>query len=160
MTWKVLLIVTVGMPMAADVKEDGARQDLAKLQGRWEMVSSERDGIPMPADDVKTYSRTISGNKYTVVVKGETGVTELHGTIALDPTKNPKTIDAVRTEGATKGQPMLGIYELDGDKQKVCFAPVGMEQPTKFSSKDGAGHVLTVWKRIDARPAKQEKDPN
>jgi uncharacterized protein (TIGR03067 family) len=65
----------------------------------------------------------------------------------LDPTKKPKAIDAVRSEGMDKGKPMLGIYELEGESQKVCFAPVGKERPTEFSSAAGSGHVLTVWKR-------------
>jgi uncharacterized protein (TIGR03067 family) len=132
-------------------KEDAAKKDLKQLQGKWVMVSCERDGEKLSEEEISTYRRTIKGNKYTVTFKAGDGTHELHGTITLDPTKRPKAIDAIRTEGESKGQPMLGIYELGGKTQKVCFAPVGQDRPTEFSSKAGTQHVLTVWKRADGQ---------
>ena len=133
----------------ADTKEDAAKKDLEQLQGEWVMVSSERDGKKLSEEEIATFRRTIKGNKYKVTFEAENAVHELHGTITLDPTKKPKAIDAIRSEGESKGKPMLGIYEFDGKTQKVCFAPVGKERPAEFSSKAGTQHVLTVWKRVD-----------
>ncbi len=42
---------------------------------------------------------------------------------------------------------MLGIYELEGDRYKVCFAPPGKARPDDFTSKPGTGYILQVWQR-------------
>ena len=48
---------------------------------------------------------------------------------------------------STKKEVMLGIYELDGDHYKVCFAPTGKPRPSEFASRPGSGNFLQVWKR-------------
>ena len=123
------------------------KNDLDKLQGRWVMVESTNDGKKTTKNQLKI-ERIVDGNNYTVTIYREEGELVLDGTIKLDPSKKPKCIDATRTEGPDKGKPMLGIYELTDDQQKVCFAVPGKERPTEFSSKPGSGHVLTVWQRI------------
>ena len=151
---KLSMLLTACLLIAADAKEDAVKKDMKAMQGDWAMVSCERDGIKMSAEEMKTYRRTVQKDKYTVVIAGDDGVQRLNGTTTLDPTKKPKTIDAVRTDSPSKGKAMFGIYAFEGDKQKVCFAPVGKERPTDFISKAGTGHVLTVWKRADPAPAK------
>ena len=42
---------------------------------------------------------------------------------------------------------MKGIYEIDGDNYKVCFAPPGKDRPKEFSSKGDEGLTLSVWKK-------------
>jgi len=42
---------------------------------------------------------------------------------------------------------MLGIYELEGDGYRVCFALVGKPRPSEFTSKSGSGTILQVWER-------------
>jgi uncharacterized protein (TIGR03067 family) len=139
----VLFLATAGLALAADAKDD-AKKELEKLQGTWVMVSSERGGKKMSEDEVKAFQRTVKGDEYIVLHNGETLV---KGTFTIDPTKKPKTIDALRSEGENKDTPMRGIYEIDGDTYKVCFAPPGMERPTEFVSKEGSMHVISVWKR-------------
>src|SRR5206468_7845297 len=75
--------------------------------------------------------------------------TSKEGTIKLDATKKPKQMDATSTEEKV----MLGIYKLDGDRYKVCFAPTGKPRPSEFASKPGSGNLLQVWKR------KKEQQP-
>jgi hypothetical protein len=55
------------------------------------------------------------------------------GIFKLDATKKPKQMDTVSTEKEV----MLGIYELEGDSYKVCFAPVRKPRPSEFASKSG-----------------------
>jgi uncharacterized protein (TIGR03067 family) len=52
-------------------------------------------------------------------------------------------MDTISTEKEVK----LGIYELDGDRYKVCFAPAGKPRPSEFASKPGSGSLLQAWKR-------------
>ena len=73
------------------------------------------------------------------------------GTSTFDPTKKPKTIDFTITEGAGKGDQFLGIYELDENTRKLCFAPSGKERPTEFSSTPGYEHVLVTFVREKAK---------
>jgi hypothetical protein len=51
------------------------------------------------------------------------------------------------TEGPTKGKTHLGIYVLDGDKVKFCFAAPGKDRPTEFTAKEGSEFTLSEWKR-------------
>jgi hypothetical protein len=41
----------------------------------------------------------------------------------------------------------LGIYELEPESYKVCFAPAGTPRPTNFSSEPGSGQILQIWER-------------
>jgi uncharacterized protein (TIGR03067 family) len=141
----VVTLVLIATPLLTQ----DTKSELDKLQGHWVMVESTRDGKKTPAE-IKI-ERTIEGSNYTVTVKSEEGEQVLSGTLKVDPTKNPKTIEATRTEGPDAGQAMLGIYEIDGNKQKVCFAPPGKGRPSEFVSKPGTGHVLTIWQKAPGR---------
>jgi len=48
---------------------------------------------------------------------------------------------------STEKEVMLGTYELDGDRYKVCFAPTDKPRPSEFTSKPGRGNLLQVWER-------------
>jgi len=138
-----LIIASISVSLAADNPQDPAsKKDLEGLQGTWKLVSAMRDGEALPKDKVK---------KTTIVIKDDTFLfpdsaeyaTSKEGTIKLDATKNPKQMDATSTEKEV----MLGIYELDVDRYKVCFAPTGKPRPSEFASKQGSGNLLQHWKR-------------
>jgi len=138
----VLLLALVGLTAADAAKEDAAAEDLKKMQGDWIVVTMVADGMKIPDDDAQALFRTVKGDQYTVSryrrVIGK-------GTIQLDATKKPRTIDARPAGAARDAKPILGIYEFDGDKLKLCFAPAGKERPTQFRSEEGSGLTLTVW---------------
>src|SRR5437867_13286935 len=91
------------------------------------------------------------GNQRTIVFKFDTCrvpgsaeyATSKSGTIKLDETKTPKGMDAISTEKEV----MLGIYALEENGYKVCFAPAGKPRPTEFSSTPGSGQILQSWQR-------------
>ncbi len=143
---RLLMVVAVGLLMAADApQEEAAKKDLEKLQGTWSLVSAMQDGKALPADKVKR--TTIVFKEDTFLFPGEAEqATSKDGTIKVDPTKKPKQMDAT----STKGEVMLGIYEIEGDRYKVCFAPSGKERPAEFASKPGSGYILQVWERKKA----------
>jgi uncharacterized protein (TIGR03067 family) len=124
--------LAIGLVFADDKKDD-------KLDGKWLIVSVERDG---KADDAfKGGARVIAGGKYTLADKNGKATP---GTFKVDPSKKPKTIDMMPAEGQYKGKTLLGIYEVDGQTLKICFAEPGKERPTEFASK---GAVLAIHKR-------------
>jgi uncharacterized protein (TIGR03067 family) len=126
---------------------EAARKDLALLQGEWSMVSGSADGQQMPDEMRKQMKRVCKGEEATTTMGGRIF---LKAKISLDPSKTPKTIDYRMIEGPTKGKTQLGIYEINGDLFKACFAKPGVERPADFSSKPGDGRTLSVWKREKA----------
>ncbi len=137
--------VAVDPPPAADEKTtDAVKQELARLAGEWAMASGEMEGQPLPEAMVKTGKRVVQGNQVTVTMGGQL---LFKATITVDVTKSPKTIEFAMTEGFTKGKKQLGIYELDGDTFRSCFASPGKDRPTGFTTRAGDGQTLSLWKR-------------
>jgi len=137
-----LVIAAASLAWAAD--DAAVKRDMAQLQGEWSMVSGTADGQPMPDDMCKQMKRVCQGNEATTTMGGRVF---LKAKITIDPSKTPKTIDYQMTEGFTKGKTQLGIYELEGDTFKSCFAAPGSERPKDFTTKPGDGRTVTVWKR-------------
>ena len=134
-----LLALVAGFLVAADDPKD----ELKKLEGTWTMVAGEAKGEKFAENIVKNAKLTIVGDKHTVKVGKETII----GTHKLDPSKKPKEITAMDTEGPYKGKTALGIYKLEGDEFTVCFAPPGKDRPKEFTSKSGTGEFVHVWKK-------------
>ena len=100
------------------------------------------DGQKLPDDDTQSLFRTMKGDQYTVFLfRKAIG----KGTFKIDASKKPKTIDF--QPAAAKAQPLLGIYEFDGDAWRICYANPGKERPTEFTPKEGTGYTLAVWER-------------
>jgi uncharacterized protein (TIGR03067 family) len=121
----------------------GERQ---KLQGTWAAVSGETDGQPVPEDSVKQVRVIIKGDE----IHFKPNRTENKVTFTLDPTKKPKLMSGTAQDGPDKGKTVPMIYELDGDRLKLCFdTKAGEKQPTEFATKPGSGLLLFVLKRED-----------
>lgn len=125
--------------------QDAAKKELAFLEGEWSMVSGEIGGQPLPEASLKTSKRVTKGNETTAIVGGQLF---FKATIAIDPSKKPKTIDYTMTEGPTKGKMQYGIYELTGDTVRFCFSAPGKERPTNFTTKAGDERTSSVWKKV------------
>jgi uncharacterized protein (TIGR03067 family) len=123
---------------------DPAAKEMARLEGEWSMVSGEASGQSMPPEMVKTGKRVAKEGETTVTIGGQV---YFKAKFKIDPTKKPKSIDYTMTEGPTKGKTHLGIYELDGDTVKFCFAAPGKDRPTDFTAKEGSERTSSVWKR-------------
>jgi uncharacterized protein (TIGR03067 family) len=124
--------------------EDANRKDLERLQGDWQAVSMTIDGMPLPDDDAQALFRTIKGKQYTVFhFSKQLG----RGTFTIDASARPRRIDARPDGPAGKAGPMLGIYEIEDGRFRICFAAAGKDRPTNFAAKKGSGHTLSVWER-------------
>jgi uncharacterized protein (TIGR03067 family) len=144
MRTRVLLAVGLVALLGADTAKKEGGKDLDKLQGDWVMESSQRDGKKMPAEELGKIKRTIAGDKMTITRDGDVIA---KGTIKVDAAKKPKAIDVTFSNQAGEEQTIRGIYEVDGDRQKVCYAPPGMDRPKEFSAEAGSGHTMSVWKK-------------
>lgn len=124
--------------------QDANKKEMALLEGEWSMVSGQANGQDMPKEFVNTGKRVAKDGEVTISIGGQVF---FKAKFTIDPTKKPKTIDYVMTEGFTKGKKQLGIYELDGDTVKFCFAAPDKERPKDFTSKEGSQQTFSVWKR-------------
>jgi uncharacterized protein (TIGR03067 family) len=65
----------------------------------------------------------------------------------FDPEAKPKTIDLTSADGGDKGQVFPGIYELDGDRLRVCYGSPKEKRPTRFGTKKDDGYICLVFER-------------
>jgi uncharacterized protein (TIGR03067 family) len=139
-----LMVLTVALLLGADKPADATKKDRDKMQGNWVAASQVVDGQKVGDDEAQIIFRTVKDDTYTVFVYDKPIG---KGTFTLDATKKPRTIDARPESAAKDAPPLLGIYEIDGDTFRACFAKPGKERPKDFACKAGSGHTLTVWKR-------------
>jgi uncharacterized protein (TIGR03067 family) len=148
MRYKVLgVAVLVTAAAAARAQDEAAGKDLKRMEGTWAVVVHEADGKKTTEEENKKadIKLEVKDGKYAVYF-GEKKIAT--GTIKLDAGKKPRQIDAVAEDGPLKGKAMPGIYELNGDTMRVCFAQPGGERPTEFRTKEGTGQVLLGYKRL------------
>ena len=143
---RLLMIATLALFLAACNRQEPAapapKTDLDRFQGTWYLVMAMQDGKTLPEDKVKETTIVFKGDTFRFPGSAEYA-TSKEGTIKLDENKTPKEMDAISTEKET----MLGIYALEENGYKVCFAPAGKPRPTEFSSTPGSGQILQSWQR-------------
>ena len=137
-------VIAVLFLVGADDAKDAIKKEMAQLEGEWSMVSAEANGLSLPKETVESGKRVAKDGETTITIGGQV---YFKAKFTIDPTKKPKAIDYKMTEGPTKGKTHLGIYELDGDTVKFCFAAPEKDRPTDFTAKEGSQRTLSVWKR-------------
>jgi uncharacterized protein (TIGR03067 family) len=138
-----LLSMTSTMCLIPVIGDDEEKKDLKKLEGTWLPTSAELAGEKFPDKLLKTIKLVLKDDKYTTNV-GE--VTD-KGTVKLDESKDPKTMDITGTDGPNKGKTFLCIYELDKDTLKVCYDLSGKKRPTEFKTKPDSSLYLATYER-------------
>jgi uncharacterized protein (TIGR03067 family) len=148
-----MVAMVVSSTATADDKEDNAKKELKSLEGSWQLkAQEERGGLKTPDIIVANLYVVIEGDKISWYT-GDPAPNQA-ANITIDPSKDPKTIDALITRGA-KDKKMLGIYKLDKDILEVCWAEPGSDKrPEKFTSKPGvgSGYNYTKYERKKDKP--------
>ena len=107
------------------------------------VVEVEIGGEKVPPKLLEKDTLVLKANRFASFVAGRL----VHGDFKIDPLAKPKTIDIIFTEGPGKGHSQKGIYELDGDTQKICIAMPDQPRPTDFVTGPENKHVLEILKR-------------
>jgi uncharacterized protein (TIGR03067 family) len=128
---------------AEAAKRAAIASDRKALDGTWVAVRGVRDGKPVAEEEVRRFRLTVIGDRYTV----DRGDKFDRGTSQIDPTTHPKSIDITYVDGQFTGLTLLGIYEVEGDTHKACFAPAGKARPKEFRSEPGSGNALWELRR-------------
>jgi uncharacterized protein (TIGR03067 family) len=124
---------------AAAQQQDAVPKDLAPLQGTW--VVTQVNGESLPGE----MALVISGSKYSETVGGTVDET---GTIKVDASKTPMTIDLIIAEGNDAGKTQLGIVEVKDDVMRCLLnAPGAGTRPTSLDKGDGELFVVAKKKK-------------
>ncbi len=128
------VVLAAGLLLAAD----DPKKEAEKFAGTWGVVAAERDG--KPNDEIKNDKLIIAGDKITI----KTARGDEDATFTVDPAKKPKSIDV---KPSKENVTIQGIYEIEGDNLKICFAGPGGERPADFTTKAGSKRMLITLKR-------------
>jgi uncharacterized protein (TIGR03067 family) len=148
-----LVLVTDAAP--GDDAKKVTKKVNGKLVGAWKVVSAETNGKTVGEGGIKATKWVITEATFTARLpqegKGEfaykLGEADMRGTI---------DIEVLSSERVTLGPARrlyAGIYALEGDELKICYAP-GKERPTAYATEPGSGSALFVLKR---EPASEKK---
>jgi uncharacterized protein (TIGR03067 family) len=136
----IIAILAVGI---RSTQSDELQNDFDKLQGVWTLYYAEQDGSSyLPGASVRLMVRA---DKF--LVAPNTAAATL-GEFALDRMSWPRQINYTPLTGPSTGQTYLGIYDVIGSIQRVCFAPPGQPRPTDFNTFPGSGRILNVWLKL------------
>ena len=142
MRWACFLgLVLIGSALAAPVPKALKKQDdLAKLQGTWEIVTLDTgSGSNFPPGDQGTFRLIIEDDKLSSRTATSPGWKNVP--IKLDATAKPKRLDLEISPG--NWSPC--IYEFDGDTLKFVETGGNPTPPTEFLG--GKGNNYFVWKK-------------
>jgi uncharacterized protein (TIGR03067 family) len=126
------------------------KKDKESLQGTWQPVQLISSGKEQPENALNDFTVTIKDDRF-IFRRGTKVVDEV--TLILDSSKDPKTVDVTPVGGPRKDKVHAGIYLIDGDKLKMCWAPPGKDRPGAFESKADSEVFLLVLQRAKEKPA-------
>lgn len=137
----VILLSSLSLSCTSQAHE--ARDDAKAIDGTWQVSTAELGGERFPDEVSRTIKLVVGDGKYTVTV----GAQPDKGTVKLDPSTQPKSLDVQGTEGPNKGKTFLAIYEQSGDTLRICYDLSGKARPADFKSTKGTQQFLVSYRR-------------
>lgn len=139
----ILSLATILLLTAADPP----KSEKEALAGDWRVAACELEGKLLPDSAFKDLVYKMAGDGLWHL-KGGPGFPKAEGgRFEVNPKASPKTIDLTPVDGPYDGKTFKGIYQLDGDELKACFAFPGKERPKTFLTQPKSGLVLEFWRR-------------
>jgi uncharacterized protein (TIGR03067 family) len=135
----VLMLFFSLVARSTDAK-DADTKDADAIQGIWLPTAAELAAEQLPDDIRKTIKLVIKGDHYLLTV----GTDVDKGTVKLNPSTKPKSMDITGIGGPNNGKTILAIYDLDGDTLRICS---GKSRPTEFKTKADAQLFLVTYRR-------------
>lgn len=104
--------------------------DLKMLAGTWKPKAAVLGDNVIDKMLLETATLVYEGNSYTITI----GDKMEKGTFVLDSAKSPKNMDIFPTSGDNNGKTFLAIYELTGDKLRICYSLSPTVRPENFDA--------------------------
>ena len=139
----VILLVSMIFPATPLCGGSTPSGDLAKLQGRWAAKAGPKRDIAVMLE--------VEGSEARVKVATPQGLTfNVSGTIKIDESAKPHALDWSNFHGLDDQElpEIPAIYELQGDKFKVCNGGPNNQRPKEFKAGDGVLAEVVVFERI------------
>lgn len=130
--------------------------DLKLLQGEWDVWAEEFFGLPVKDELIREMQKTLvfAKDRLTMYRSWKDGKRlKTEGTIRIDASANPKTIDCTGTDYFGKLFAFRGLYELNGDALRLVYnnpgltGDSGLVRPTAFRTVAKTPTVLIHAKR-------------
>jgi len=115
------------------------------LYGHWQPIRAELDGQAAPALALDRMDFVISERGYTVSF----------GSKVYDSgsfTHTDSTLRMTAQQGPNEGRVVAAIYQLVGDRLRVCYALDGTA-PLEFKTAPGSQRYLVTYRRLIAQSA-------
>lgn len=125
--------------------------DMQAMAGNWKVAACELESRLLPVKDFQDLTYTLDAKGMWKLEGGPGFPKAKGGTYALNPKAMPKTIDLVPADGPYLGKAFRGIYQIEGDEMKACFAFPGKERPKTYLTEPASGLVLEFWRRMPVR---------
>ncbi|MFM8414194.1 MAG: TIGR03067 domain-containing protein [Planctomycetota bacterium] len=118
--------------------------DRAAYAGTWLAVAIEVDGNEQATRERKIVVVNREDGSWTMAVDGREVSS---GTSSIDPLATPPAIDIEIIAGDGAGSTLLGIYEVGGNRRRLCFRGAGEWRPQEFATAFGNKAVLVTFER-------------
>jgi uncharacterized protein (TIGR03067 family) len=113
------------------------------IEGTWLPFKAELSGDHAPAMALTKMRLVLGVGTYAVYFGSET--TD-EGSYALGTVEELHTITLVSLRGTNAGRTIPSIYQLTGDRLRICYGLDGIA-PSGFSSTAGTCHYLVSYRR-------------
>jgi len=144
---RVALSLALGLSaLTITAAAEDAAKDLDSLQGTWSVTSTQEGGKEQADQQSKKLSIVIKKDVFSFKFEGQPKTLDMK--LKLDPSTKPKAVEFISM--IREGQVSHGIYQLDGDDLKTCWARYGKARPEGFTTKAGDGRIFLTLKRVQA----------
>ncbi len=117
--------------------------DATAIQGLWAPTKAQLAGEYAPPEVLQRTEFELTADRYTVRFAGEASD---EGTYTLRATDPLKSLLLRSTAGTNLGRTIPCIYQLAGDRLRICFGLDGVA-PTAFTAAAGTTHYLVTYYR-------------
>jgi uncharacterized protein (TIGR03067 family) len=113
------------------------------IEGRWQLLRAEADGEQAPELVVTKTELEMTHGAYAVRFAGQIAD---QGTFELGQATAHDTLLLRGKSGHNAGRVIPAIYQLKGDRLRVCFGFAGVA-PTEFTATAGQARYLATYRR-------------
>ncbi len=151
----ILLFAVSAVGLPEEKADQAAKDELAKLQGKWKVVSLIKSGEAV--NDIAKLELVFlfKDQSLTVTADAAPNFTPQQRVLRLVANATPKLLDFADSDKAFAERQGVfeGIYLLDGDALQRCFRlegdkPANANRPAAVESKEGSGVVLIKLERV------------
>ena len=128
------------------------RAPLTELDGTWVPIAADVSGQELAVRELRVARLVLDRGGYEIVDRAEHVVDR--GDYRIDRDSVPQALDIVGVSGPNAGRTMLAIFELDGDRLKVCYDLESAQRPHAMQAlEDQLLLTITYVRATSSRPS-------